>query len=39
MNNKKVVETYMEDYSTGDNVKILSCIAEDVIWEMAGFLM
>ena len=37
MNNKKVVETYMEGYNTGDNAKILSCLAEDVIWEMAGF--
>ncbi len=37
MNNKKIVETYMEGYNTGDNAKILSCLAEDVIWEMAGF--
>ena len=37
MNNKKVVETYMEGYNTGDNAKILSCLAEDVIWELAGF--
>ena len=36
MNNKKVVETFMEGYNTGDNAKILSCLAEDVIWEMAG---
>jgi uncharacterized protein len=36
-NNKKVVETYMEGYNTGDNDKILSCLTEDVIWEMAGF--
>jgi hypothetical protein len=37
MTNKKVVETYVEGYNTGDNVKILSCLAEDVIWEMPGF--
>ena len=37
MNNKKVVETFMEGYNTGDNAKILSCLTEDVIWEMAGF--
>lgn len=37
MNNKKVVETYMEGYNTGDNAKILSCLAEDVIWELVGF--
>lgn len=27
----------MEGYNTGDNAKILSCLAEDVTWEMAGF--
>lgn len=37
MNNKKIVETFMEGYNTGDNAKILSCLAEDVIWEIAGF--
>jgi uncharacterized protein len=36
MNNKKVVETFMEGCNTVDNAKILSCLAEDVIWEMAG---
>ena len=37
MSNKKVVEIFLEGYSTGDNTKILSCLTEDVIWEMAGF--
>ena len=37
MNNKKVVETFMEGYNTGDNAKILSCLTEDVIWELVGF--
>jgi ketosteroid isomerase-like protein len=37
MNNKKVVETFMEGYNTGDNAKILSCLSEDVIWELVGF--
>ncbi len=36
-NNKKVIETFMEGYNTGDNAKILSCLAEDVIWELVGF--
>src|ERR1044071_7479826 len=36
MNNKKVVERFMEGYNTGDKAKILSCLAEDVIWEMVG---
>ena len=37
MNNKKVVETFMEGYSTGNNAKILSCLTEDVIFELVGF--
>ena len=34
MSNKKVVETYMEGCNTGDKAKILSCLANDVVWEM-----
>jgi len=37
MSNKKVVETYMNGYNTGDTAAILSCLAEDVIWEMVGY--
>jgi ketosteroid isomerase-like protein len=37
MNNKKIVERYIECYNTGDNAKILSCLAEDVIFELVGF--
>jgi uncharacterized protein len=37
MSNKKVVETYMNGYNTGDSAAILSCLAEDVIWEMVGY--
>ena len=36
MSNKKVVETYMEGCNTGDKAKILSCLANDVVWEMPG---
>ena len=36
MSNKKVVETFMEGFNTGDNAKILSCLADDVIWELVG---
>lgn len=36
MTNKKIVEAFMEGYNTGDNAKILSCLAEDVIFELVG---
>jgi len=37
MSNKKVVETYMDGFRTTDHAKILSCLTEDVVWEMPGF--
>lgn len=37
MSNKKVVETYMEGFRTTDHARILSCLTDDVIWEMPGF--
>jgi uncharacterized protein len=37
MSNKKVVETYMEGFREGDHARILSCLTEDVIWEMPGY--
>ena len=37
MSNKKIVERYMEAYNEGNHEKILSCLTEDVIWEMPGF--
>ena len=36
MSNKKVVETYMEGFSTSDHAKILSCLAEGIIWDVQG---
>jgi uncharacterized protein len=37
MSNKKVVETYMEGFNAGDHGKILSCLTDDVIWDMPGY--
>jgi len=37
MSNKKVIETYMDGFRSTDHAKILSCLTENVIWEMPGF--
>ncbi len=37
MSNKKTVETYMDGFRSIDHNKILSCLTDDVIWEMPGF--
>ena len=37
MSNKKVVEKYLEGFSTSDHAKILSCLTDDVVWDMPGF--
>ena len=37
MSNKKVVETYMDAFNEHDHARILSCLADDVIWDMPGF--
>ena len=34
--NKKIVERYMEGFRESDHQKILSCLTEDIIWEMPG---
>lgn len=34
--NKKVVSDYMAGFNAGDHDKILSCLTDDVIWEMPG---
>ena len=34
--NKKVVSDYMDGFNLGDHHKILSCLTEDVVWEMPG---
>lgn len=35
--NKKVVEKYMEGFNASDHAKILSCLTDDVVWDMPGF--
>jgi len=34
--NKITVEKYMEGFNATDHAKILSCLTEDVIWELPG---
>ena len=34
--NKKIVEKYMEGFRESDHQKILSCLTEDIVWEMPG---
>lgn len=34
---KEIVEKYMDGFRSTDHAKILSCLNEDVIWEMPGF--
>ena len=34
--NKKVVSDYMDGFNLGDHHKILSCLTDDVVWEMPG---
>ena len=37
MSNKQTVETYMEGFRVSDHEKVLSCLTDDVVWEMPGF--
>ncbi|MDB5228056.1 MAG: hypothetical protein JWN78_2249 [Bacteroidota bacterium] len=34
--NKRTVSKYMEGFSESNHEKILSCLADDIIWEMPG---
>ena len=34
--NKKTVETYIEGFRQGDHALILSCLTDDVEWDMPG---
>lgn len=34
--NKKIVEKYMDGFRESDHQKILSCLRDDVVWEMPG---
>ena len=35
--NKKTVQKYMDGFVAGDHEMILSCLADDVVWDMPGF--
>ena len=35
--NKKTVERYMEGFRRSDHAMVLSCLADDVVWDMPGF--
>jgi len=37
--NKHTVQKYMDGFIEGDHQKILSCLTEDVIWEMPGIYL
>ena len=34
--NKKTAERYMEGFNKSDHEQILSCLTDDVVWEMPG---
>ncbi len=34
--NKKTVERYIDGFNKSDHEQILSCLTEDVVWEMPG---
>ena len=35
--NKRAVETYMEGFRRSDHAMVLSCLTDDVVWDMPGF--
>ena len=35
--NKRTIERYMDGFKKSDHAQILSCLTEDVEWEMPGF--
>ena len=34
--NKRTIETYIDGFNKSDHEQILSCLTDDVIWEMPG---
>jgi uncharacterized protein len=34
--NKRTVETYIDGFNTLDHAQILSCLTEDVVWDIPG---
>ena len=35
--NKKTILKYMEGFRLGDHQMVLSCLTENIIWEMPGY--
>jgi len=35
--NKKTIEKYMAGFIASDHSKILSCLTDDIVWEVPGF--
>lgn len=35
--NKKTVQDYMNGFTEGNRIKILSCLRDDIVWNMPGF--
>ncbi len=36
---KQIVEKYMDGFRHTDHEKILSCLTDDIVWEMPGFYL
>ncbi|HRN58249.1 MAG TPA: nuclear transport factor 2 family protein [Agriterribacter sp.] len=36
---KRIVEKYMNGFRNTDHEKILSCLTENIVWEMPGFYL
>lgn len=36
---KQIVEKYMDGFRATDHEKILSCLTDDVVWELPGFYL
>ncbi len=34
--NKDLVQTYMDGFRRSDHAQILSCLADDIVWELPG---
>jgi ketosteroid isomerase-like protein len=35
--NKKTIEKYMEGFRKGDHAMVLSCLTDDVVWDLPGY--
>ncbi len=35
--NKKTIERFIDGFNTSDHAQILSCLTDDVVWDMPGF--